>query len=259
MSAFLRKRITRVVVPLVFWSIVGWGLESMSIPNDENAVLWYMYSISGLYLLTPVLRRWMDVARIREVEFYLLIWVVTLCVPIVEMFRHVDEGDTSWLYYFHGYVGYYVLGGYLDKYYGKNESLLYRWRKRLILPLFIVVSLVFPAAMRLLDVEVDFYRVFWYLGVSVMMMCVVWWIVWRHVCAKVKEMPKWIASVSSLTYGVYLTHILVMRNVLWRMDWMIALPGAAQIAVCTLLTFVLSLVASYGLSKVRFLRMSIGM
>lgn len=111
MSAFLRKRITRVVVPLVFWSIVGWGLESMSIPNDENAVLWYMYSISGLYLLTPVLRRWMDVARIREVEFYLLIWVVTLCVPIVEMFRDVDEGDTSWLYYFHGYVGYYVLGG----------------------------------------------------------------------------------------------------------------------------------------------------
>lgn len=256
--AFLRKRMVRILVPLVFWSAVGYGLEFSGIKNHENGVLWFMYCISGLYLLTPVLKRWMDAAGAREIEFYLLIWACTLCVPIVQLFMYVDEGDTSWLYYFHGYVGYYVLGGYMNKFYGKTESLLYRHKSWLLVSL-LIISFAFPIAMRLMHVETDFYRLFWYLSISVALMCVVYWIGLKRLCDYWGKMPEWIASVSGLTFGIYLVHILIMRNVLWQMDWMVGLPGYIQIAVCAILTFGFSWLVSYVLSKVRYVRMIIGM
>lgn len=48
----------------------------------------------------------------------------------------------------------------------------------------------------------------------------------------INRYPKWITTLSTLTYGIYLVHILVMRNVLWKMDWMVGLNGCVQTIVC---------------------------
>jgi surface polysaccharide O-acyltransferase-like enzyme len=102
-KAFLQRRFSKVLIPVVLWSIVGWGLETSGISNTELSVLWFMYCLAGMYLLTPILSRWLNVASRKEIEFYLLLWLATLCVPFVKLFTHVNESDTSWLYYFHGY------------------------------------------------------------------------------------------------------------------------------------------------------------
>ena len=107
---FLQRRFTKILVPLLFWSVVGLVLEQHGVKNTELGILWFMYCLAGMYLLTPILSRWLSVASIKEVEFYLVLWLATLCVPFVKLFTPVNESDTSWLYYFHGYVGYYVLG-----------------------------------------------------------------------------------------------------------------------------------------------------
>lgn len=254
---FFRKRFSKIIMPVVFWSLVGWGLELCGVNNAELSILWFMYSLAGVYLLTPVLSRWLSIADVKEVEFYLLLWLVTLFVPFAKRFIPVNESDTSWLYYFHGYVGYYVLGFYLQNYKGKG----WLWTNigkvmwGIVLLLF---SIVLPLALFILQIEVDFYRVCWYLSITVALQCVAWWSLVKRMMKAVTQLPVWVGVLSNLCFGIYLVHILVMRNFLWEMEWMMNMNGIVQIVVCTILTFLISAAASWGISKIPYVRKVIG-
>ena len=254
---FLRRRFTKILVPLVFWTLVGWGLEQCGVKNTEQGILWFMYCLAGMYLLTPILSRWLVLAKVKEIEFYLLLWLMTLCVPFVELFTPVNESDTSWLYYFHGYVGYYVLGFYLQNYKGKG----WLWTNigkvmwGIVLLLF---SIVLPLALFILQIEVDFYRVCWYLSITVALQCVAWWSLVKRMMKAATQLPVWVGVLSNLCFGIYLVHILVMRNFLWEMEWMMNMNGIVQIVVCTILTFLISAAASWGISKIPYVRKVIG-
>lgn len=251
----LRRRFTKILVPLVFWSILGWVLEQYGVRNTESDILWFMYCLAGIYLLTPILSRWLSVASIKEVEFYLLLWLVTLCVPFVKLFIPVNEGDTSWLYYFHGYVGYYVLGFYLQNYLERRMSV---GRKIMFSSVFICVSIILPIALFALNVEVDFYSLFWYLSVTVALQCVIWWSAVKRLMRNVSKLPGFVVELSKLSFGIYLIHILVMRNVLWETTWMQEMNGIVQIVVCTLLTFIISALISWCISKIKYVKAIIG-
>ena len=254
-KSFLRKRFTKILIPLVFWSFVGWGVEQYGIDNTELSILWFMYCLAGMYLLTPILSRWLSVASKKEIEFYLLLWLVTLCVPFVKIFFPVNESDTSWLYYFHGYVGYYVLGFYLQNYLEQRMS-----AEGIIMfsVVFVCVSVVLPIVLLVLNVEVDFYSLFWYLSITVALQCVVWWSVVKRLMKNVANLPRFVVELSKLSFGIYLIHILVMRNVLWKTEWMQGMNGIVQIVVCTILTFIISALISWGISKIKYARTIIG-
>ena len=252
---FLRRRFAKILVPLVFWSIVGWVLKQYGVKNTELDILWFMYCLAGIYVLTPILSRWLSVASIKEVEFYLVLWLATLCVPFVKLFTPVNESDTSWLYYFHGYVGYYVLGFYLKNF---GEKQMTTRRMMVFLVVFVCISLILPITLLMLNVEVDFYNVFWYLSITVALQCVVWWIVVRRLMRNVTKLPNIVVELSKLSFGVYLIHILVMRNVLWKTEWMQGMNGIVQIVVCTILTFTISALISWGISKIKYVKAIIG-
>ena len=254
-KSFLRKRFTKILIPLMFWSFVGWVLEQHGVKNTELSILWFMYCLAGMYLLTPILSRWLSVASIKEVEFYLVLWLVTLCVPFVKIFFPVNESDTSWLYYFHGYVGYYVLGFYLQNYWEQRISVGTKWLFSLV---FVCISVVLPIVLLMLNVEVDFYSLFWYLSVTVALQCVVWWSVVKRLMRNVANLPRFVVELSKLSFGIYLIHILVMRNVLWQISWMQNMNGIVQIFVCTILTFIISAAVSWCLSKIPYVRAIIG-
>lgn len=253
--SFLRKRFSKILLPVVFWSLVGKGLELCGIDNAELSILWFMYSLAGMYLLTPVLSRWLSVAKRKEIEFYLLLWLVTLCVPFVKLLIPVNESDTSWLYYFHGYVGYYVLGFYLQNYWKYRLSV---GRIIVFALVFICVSIILPIALFALNVEVDFYSLFWYLSVTVALQCVVWWSIVKRMMKHVAKLPSFVVELSKLSFGIYLIHILVMRNVLWRTSWMQGQNGIVQIVVYTFLTFIISALISWGISKIKYVKAVIG-
>lgn len=252
---FLRRRFTKILIPLVFWTLLGWGLKQYGVNNTELSILWFMYCLAGMYLLTPILSRWLVSARVKEIEFYLLLWLVTLCVPFVELFTSVNESDTSWLYYFHGYVGYYVLGFYLHNYLERRISMR---RKFMFSFVFVCISVILPIMLLMLNVEVDFYSLFWYLSVTVALQCVVWWSVVKRLMREIPKLPSFVVQLSKLSFGIYLVHILVMRNVLWQTAWMQEMNGIVQILVCTILTFIISAAVSWCLSKIPYVRAIIG-
>ncbi len=132
-------------------------LGSLPFSPQGNPVLWFMYTLIGLYLLAPVLSRWLNYASRTEIEFYLGLWGISLCFPIVRPVVNINTGDTGILYYFTGYAGYFVLGYYLKQYPKRIP-----WKA--LFPL-LTVAMAAPVVCKTAGWKVDFYDLFWYLSV----------------------------------------------------------------------------------------------
>ncbi len=185
----------------------------MSVPFSPqgSGVLWFMYALTALYLVAPVISPWLCSASRRSVEIYLALWGITLCLPLIKDYVTIAQGVGSPLYYVSGYVGYFLLGYYMHRWPGSL-----RWR--VLLPL-LVVSLGAPVMCKLAGWQVDFYEVFWYLSIFVAVMCAVWFKVMRTLFDKRfvagRRFPV-LVLVSSLSFGIYLFHIFLLRDVLWH-------------------------------------------
>lgn len=258
-ATFLRRRMGKVVVPTLFWTFLYMAVNrpegGMSVADFVRAVcsipfspqghgvLWFMYVLVGLYLLAPVVSPWLQRASRREMQFFLSLWVVTLFYPLLQTVVTVSQGPTAPLYYFAGYAGYFVLGHYL-----------HRFRPRIapwLLALLLILPLSCAAACKLGRVQVDFYSVFWYLSVFVAMMCVAWFQGIGQYMHGLK-LPVWLEKLlvdfSNCSFGIYLVHILIMRNVLWKSDFIQQTGGKTQIALIFLLTVVLSYAVVHAVS-----------
>ncbi len=257
---FLFRRLGKVVVPTLIWTLIyfavapwteavgrGNGLYGfMSVPFSAqfNGVLWFMYMLIGLYLLAPILSAWFVRSGKREVEFYLFLWGVTLCYPLIRGFISVNESTTGILYYFGGYAGYFVMGYYL-KQYGVKASL---WK---ISPLFII-PLGVAVVMKVGHAKVDFYDMFWYLSILVAMMGVGWFLLFSQYTSQYNANSRWhraIMTISNSCFGIYLSHILVMRSLLWHWSFLRELEGGQQIIATTILTFAISLLLTLLISR----------
>ena len=116
-NQFYRKRIGRIVPPLVFWSIAlplmaffYFTVVSPNTPNPQLSVsdyttgtllqrlytfvfnfnfdttpLWYLYMLIGLYVIMPILSSWLVHATQKEIKTLLYIWGITLVLPYVKM------------------------------------------------------------------------------------------------------------------------------------------------------------------------------
>lgn len=75
-----------------------------------------MYTLIGMYLVAPIITPFLERATKRELQFVLLLWIITTCWPFLSLFLKVNTGNTSMLHLFSGYTGYLVLGYYLKRY-----------------------------------------------------------------------------------------------------------------------------------------------
>ena len=233
---FLRKRLGKVVAPTLVWTIICWlaapwtetvgrgdGIRSwLSIPFSAqfNPVLWFMYMLIGLYMLAPILSVWLNKASKREVELYLGLWLATMCYPLIRSIMSVNEGTTGTLHYFGGYAGYFLLGYYL-KQYVKRISL---WINALLF----VIPLGLAAIMKVGNISVNFYDLFWYLSILIAMMSVGWFLLVSKFTPQfnpASKIHKSIVIVSNCCFGIYLSHILVMRGLLWHLSWLCEMGG----------------------------------
>ena len=249
---YLRRRFSKIFWPTLFWTIIGGLLEYWGIHNAERKILWFMYAIAGLYLLAPILIRWLSNACQGEIEFYLIIWMVSLCYPYLQSFFVLDQSVKSWIFYFQGYAGYFVLGAYLSRF---KISRVYL---HILKILFLAFSIILPLLTLVMGWQVNFYSWFWYLSLSVTLQCVLWWLLLRRFALHMERFRNTITAISKLSFGIYLVHVFVLHNFLWKMPLMQELPSVLQILVCTILTFLLSAGICWCLSKWKYSKYIIG-
>jgi surface polysaccharide O-acyltransferase-like enzyme len=128
-GSFLKKRLTRVVVPFLFWSLVyvwySWYNEEITFSSDAWADikqvlhllkygssyhLWYVYMLIGLYFFIPVIGKFVRNASEKEILYFLIVWFAVMLITQPYLSRYNPSVD---MHYFAGFAGYLVLGHYL--------------------------------------------------------------------------------------------------------------------------------------------------
>lgn len=259
-SSFLKRRLGKIIGPTLFWSLIYIGYnhfqgtdhslwkEILSLPFSAqgHGVMWFMYTLTGLYLIAPILSKWLQTCSKRELEVYLLLWAVTLCYPLLSLFLSIQTGETGILYYCTGYAGYFVLGHYLIKY---PESISWRF----LLPA-IFIALLAPVFCKLKHFDVDFYSLFWYLSIFVVIGCTAWfkWMLqYGKSILRQEKIRAGFTLVSNLSFGIYLMHIFVMRYMIWKWTWIQNIDNyVGQTLLIAVSTFMLSTLGCYLLSWV---------
>lgn len=258
--SFLKQRLSKIILPTLAWTAIYLTLKIyyseseinvmqsiLSIPftAQGHGVLWFMYTLTGLYLIAPILSAWLEKASTNEIQFILMLWCITLCYPIIENYLSIETGTTGILYYFTGYAGYFILGYYLKHRTPKIP---------IIIPLAIaIVGFGLILILKRYNISFDFYSLFGYTSIFIVALC---YLIWRTIVCLV-HMPspnktpsgeggitRFINRLSSITFGIYLTHILIMRYWLWKTEWIQQISNyQLQTLVIALLTLSLSAIA----------------
>lgn len=116
-DGFYKKRIGRIIAPLVFWSLAlplmafiyftvlnpGTANPQLSVGdytaatlvqrlytfifnfNFDTTPLWYLYMLIGLYIVMPIINSWLTQATRKEIKTILYIWGFTLFLPYIKM------------------------------------------------------------------------------------------------------------------------------------------------------------------------------
>lgn len=137
LGTFFKKRFSRIGLPFIFWSIIYffWNihLRGASLTFDgavEAAVsgayvhLWFLYLLVGLYLVTPLLRVFVKFLDWKRFKYLVTLWFVgTVTVPVINVFGGFDFNPA--IFVFTGWMGYYLLGVFLQKIKVRNWILLF--------------------------------------------------------------------------------------------------------------------------------------
>lgn len=248
---FLKKRFSKVLWPTLiftfFYLLVSFcygeislqkmGRKILSIPFacEGHGILWFMYALSGMYLVAPIISPFLEKATKREVQFVLLLWFVTMCWQIFALWLDVSTDTKSMLYTFSGYGGYFLLGYYLRKY-----PISLKW---FMFPVLFVIPFVSVLASKLMNWNLGLETFFWYLSIFCVMLCLAWWqFVMQYVNTdKIGQRAKSVlVDFSNCSFGIYLIHIFIMRRWVWKLEILHTTPPMCAILIIFLLTVLLS-------------------
>ncbi len=120
---FAQKRLVRILLPLLVWSIIyflyrmGYHGKEISWQKALTTLLkgkayfhlWFFYMLAGLYLMTPLLRIFVQHAQKRDLFYLICLWFYVVSLVWVLRF-YLDLRIGIDLVNLGGYLGYFVAG-----------------------------------------------------------------------------------------------------------------------------------------------------
>lgn len=133
-----QKRIPRVLIPFILWSVIiptvvyqssnqlsspaYWRSLKFMLSKPTSPILWFMYPLIGIYILSPALKTFVDNASMKMLTYITGVWLVTcsllpsLNVMMGKDMKHVFQlSPVASFMLIGGFVGYYLLGYLLSK------------------------------------------------------------------------------------------------------------------------------------------------
>lgn len=273
LGQFLRKRLAKVAIPLMAWSVIYYlwfiflnnfahhsfslktfVLETLNLGTCYH--LYFMYKILGLYLATPVLRAFLRAADKTLVTYFLGLWFAFMIVGVaLDRFCGVRIGIENIV--FSSYVGYYVGGLWLHQLPLRRRKLcLILSGAAIVLSILVTAAGNYYVAVHKIS-PVDLYYSYFTLNVLVMSVAIFLFFkaldpAWALHHAKV------LRKISAAVFGVYLIHILVMSYAA-KFVFAVGLGRLLTIAwvnipVMTVLVFLVSLGVVLILKKIPLLK-----
>ncbi len=258
-KSFYKRRLLKILPPFLVWDVVyfvagrmasGQSLDlgvffSELLVQGSKYHLWYVYEITGLYLLAPFLKRITDACDLKQSFCFLLV----ILLPTT-LFRLVNVVAPFYVYIFNslveGYAGYFVMGYILGHY---PQSRAFR---RAIYACG-VLALIGGAAGNYLKSSPGEINMVFNEGYSVTnyMTAAAAFTLAKNAPALSRSAARFFGSYSRLTYGIYLSHVLVL-SAFGR--FAAGLPAVLAVPLGFAAASSVSSAAMYAVSKTRYLR-----
>lgn len=258
---FIKKRIARVAVPMMFWSVIyllfDWLYlhrinadvfikKLIHIPlGPQVGVFWFIYAVFAIYLLAPILSHWLYVVNRTILEIYIGIFLFTLVIPYIGYY--IPEFKTplttnGYFQYFNGFLGFALLGYYLRKYPLSIKSIQFVAIVSFVIG-FVVISYAFSTLPHNLIQDRQ--------TINAALLAVIYFTVLQH--QKVSDkIALHITRFAQYTFGVYLTHFIILRHVVWPLLAPLNMNYIYGVPVTVAVTLILSLMVVYIFSKLPF-------
>lgn len=271
MIPFLKKRLSRIALPMFIWSVVCMLIDFMTgeltcgwetliykicmIPfYPQVGTYWFIYVIFGIYLVTPILSIWLNQSKERDVRFYLFFWAITLFLPyltLVDAHLHaVVDFQSGVLYYFYGFLGFAVLGFYLRRYVNLKG---YHYKH-----LIFFIAFMFIPCFFYLFTKVPHNVIQDRMSFNVVAISICYFVIIKHLRLS-SRLERIVYDFAQHSFGIYLVHILVMRKILWPLLWEYNIHYAIQIPLIVFLTALLSYLLIHIISKFPYSKYIVGL
>ncbi|MFC4673838.1 acyltransferase [Dysgonomonas termitidis] len=260
---FLKKRFMRVFPPLLFWSctIVIYRYFRNFVSLDETcislicipfkpvlSVYWFFYVISGLYIFAPIISKWLLNSTRNEMRLFLFLWIITLALASVSILLDNKLVPVNGSYYFilnsfGGFLGFMILGSLL-----RNHTSGRTVKHNIVIPLVILFSLFIVAVIgyKTRILTAGFFIENLSLPTALMVYAV--FMLFKDIRFDNKIIIRIITEIATCSYGIYLIHILVNRNIVRNLLGYIGVTDYHAI-ITSSLSLILSLGISYGIIK----------
>ena len=212
---FLKKRFSRIFYPFVFWVfliVLGIILVNKDymlawkVIIGDFSVTWYFWTLIGIYLFIPIFNSFLKDFGETGIKYFLIIWFATI---IFKSFNAYPLFSNFNLDVFAGYVGFPVLGYYLNsKKFGLSDAKM------------IIISASVLLVSFSLYVYLDYlgYIYLIYQNVPIVIVASSFLLLFRYVnqltsFKHIKDnfIGRVINSLSSHSYGMYFSHVIVLK------------------------------------------------
>lgn len=254
-KGFLKRRFARIVYPFIFWIIlimaqlfyIHTSYEGMwNTFIGHPSITWYFWTLIGIYLFIPVINTFIEKYGEKGCEYFLAIWFFTI---ILKTFNSYPLFPDFNLDYFAGYIGYPVLGYYLNT----KEFRLSNKKMCIIGLVMLIISL---AVFVYLDYRKMNYISFIYQNIPMVFMGSGMYIFIRYLdkitsFKHIKDnfIGKMIVSISICSYGMYFSHAIIIR-ILESFE----IKSNLLFPVMFVLTIFLSWLLPYVFSKIPYIK-----
>lgn len=266
-NTFLKKRFFRVIIPFLFWSI-PYILFSLTLKvmhkedldffkvftfiidqfkNGSSYHLWFVYTLLGIYLFTPIIGKWIRNSTNKEILYFLILWLITVLFTYPFLSTFETKIDLS---YFTGFLGYTILGYYLKKI--KFDSS--QKKDSIAILLFftgLIVTIIGTYFLFILKGEKDelYYQ---YLTLNVLMCSIGIYLYIKDKTIKNQYTLRLLNLMNRFSYGIYLVHVLVLTFLTKAGITCFFIHPLIGIPVNTLLCLIFSVLIIYIVNKLPY-------
>lgn len=274
LATFYRKRLARVLLPLVFWGVfyLGWIWFKGAIRNEPPSVIslirlliegrpyyhmWFLYMILGLYFFTPFFRKIIATTSTRD------LWILVICMLALMAGHEMLSVAIAWrddvpiarppfLGLFLPFIPYFFLG-YLIRFKSPQPSVWLLW---LVLILTIGLSAGGYYASRRMEISQLGNYFYSNQGIGVVCSSIVVLYLFKT-CRWSIVSASFTRTLSMLTLGVYLIHPIILECFTRTGLGFGIKPSAWWILVLSLLVAVASFLACWIIQKIPLLKKTI--
>lgn len=230
---FVVHRLKTVLIPLAIWSclylfelyfIRGVGAGEMKrhiasiLFTPVEPVLWFVYAMAGFYLLMPIISKCLLALGKRYIEYYLILWLASSIIPYIDGLFFTVEAHHTALASINNFLGYIVLGYYLHNWELPIFKKKYMWWTISIFILCVILPPLFAFHFQKNFMSHDsiLQMVISDLGINTIMLGIFFFTIFQHFVRPENNLfNRIMANLSVVTFGVYLFHMFLFRNLLW--------------------------------------------